>query len=645
MIKISVLSQTIAIIDKATTPLKNIAAAIGQTHQKFKQLDNTSLKNLEKSVGSINPPPAIFDVTLGKIAAIAAAWFSVKTVVDLVKKSINMSDELTLLETRLKNVNLSVNSLTDSAQRARVDLKNMADFTARIGFNAGDLFGDPAELIKFSETLSKQFKLSGATSAEIESATVQLSQALGAGVLRGQEFASVLRSAPAAIQAIAKHLGVPQASLKKLADQGLITADVVKNAILSASEDVDAEFQKIPKTFSDIATDVKNQALISFQPVAQAISNIINTDDFQNIVDKVVKGIDIAAQIALPLIQAIGNSLPTISSGLDAIAANIDRIVISAAALGVVFLACTGPVGELAAAVIGLIMWITAIGEATQETSVQADNAFANMAGFVVRFGATALNTAVLLANVFLSAYNSIKIGVLSVEQVVDSVFGNILKWAAKTAEGVANFFIDCWNWVKKLWGGEETAHVKFSVATDTADALLDGAKKAGAERNELWKNLSNWKNDKYYLQTVDVQNLRDKAVGWANDLGKNTKIDTNLSPKLGGFTGIGSSDNLSNIGRGIGKSAGQTAKNTASIDKNISSMEENLKILRELQMRTVVTRSAPVNINIQMTNNQNFPESLSPTGMAQQTTDELLEVLNQALVQNQSISGLQVVY
>ena len=172
-----------------------------------------------------------------------------------VKGLIGLSDQLTYTQARLGalggDAEKSMGMIYQSAQRARGNFLEMADSIAKLSAQAPETFRSLPETTRFMEILNKQFKLSGTSAEGISSTMYNLTQALSMGVLRGNDLHMVMSNTPAVVQMIAKEMGVTTGEVKKLAEQNKITADVVKKAIMNAGAEVDAQFSKMPMTFSE----------------------------------------------------------------------------------------------------------------------------------------------------------------------------------------------------------------------------------------------------------------------------------------------------------------------------------------------------------------------------------------------------------
>ena len=230
------------------------------------------------------------------------------------KKVFDLSDELTQTTARLNMMNDGLqtteelqNMIFASAQRSRGAYQATADAVSKMGIMAGDAFNSNAELVAFVEQLNKQFTIAGTSQEGVSAAMLQLTQAMGSGVLRGEELNSVFEQAPTIIQAIADYLDVPIGQIRAMAQEGQLSADVVKNAMLSVADETNAKFESMPKTIGQVWQSIKNQALMEFQPILQKINEIVNTDKFNNLVDGAIGAITTLASLATAAFTALAS--------------------------------------------------------------------------------------------------------------------------------------------------------------------------------------------------------------------------------------------------------------------------------------------------------------------------------------------------
>lgn len=239
-----------------------------------------------------------------------------KSIAGGVGKVLNLSDELTLTKARIDLINDGTqstvelqNKIYQAATRSRGAYDDMSKSIAKLGLLAGDAFKNNDEMVAFSEMLNKSFKVSGASNQEISSATYQLTQAMAAGKLQGDEFRSIMENAPMLADAIAKYMGKSKGELKELSSEGVITADIIKNALFSASDDINKKFDQMPKTFGDAMNNIKNTSQRYLQPIADKITEILNGPRFQAILQNVLATIRWFAGAAYKSFQLIGNGI------------------------------------------------------------------------------------------------------------------------------------------------------------------------------------------------------------------------------------------------------------------------------------------------------------------------------------------------
>lgn len=260
---------------------------------------------------------------------------------------IQASDNLTNIEARLKLVNDGTDSdqelqdkIFEVAQRTGAAYGDTAAFVAKLRMNAGDAFKTNNEAIKFAEVLQKKFSIAGTTGPEMASAMLQLTQALGSGVLRGEELNAVFEAAPNVIQSIADYMDVPIGKIRKMAGEGKLSAAIVKNALLEAAKETDAKFAAIPDSFAVVWTRFKNSAMLAFKPVLKGLNDIINSDRFKK-----------AMNMAISLTVKLGQALTVAGeSAVGAFNWVIDNIDLLAPVLAV----ATAALGTYVAAMVGL---------------------------------------------------------------------------------------------------------------------------------------------------------------------------------------------------------------------------------------------------------------------------------------------------
>lgn len=413
---------------------------------------------------------------LGKIKGIASAYLGMKGL----SGTVSLSDTLTQTDARLSMMNDGLQTTAElndliyaSAQRSRGAYLATADAVAKLGLMAGDAFGSNQEIIAFMEQVNKQFKIAGTSAQGIDSAMLQLTQAMGSGVLRGEEYNSILEQAPNIIQAIAKYLDVPKGQLKEMAADGKITADIVKAAMFACADETNAKFESMPKTWSDIWTSMKNRAVKALDPVLAKINRLANSERVQRTVNGLLKAFSVMA-VALaavfdgvcavysfivdnwswikPIILGIVAALMLYKTAVFAVRA----VDIAAAAARGFFAAATalqtGTTFAATAAQYGLntaiwacpITWIIAL---VIVLIVLVAIFYEQVVGAVYWLGALFKNVGLWIANVAVAIWNSIKnIGLwfANLGLAIWQIIKNVGFWFANLGIGIWNAFKVC---------------------------------------------------------------------------------------------------------------------------------------------------------------------------------------------------------
>ena len=255
----------------------------------------------------------------GAVTGISLAATAVK---DIAAAATQTADQLTSVRARINLINDGtqttaeiMDKVFDAAQRSRGSYVDMADSVAKLNMLAKDAFSSNDEAIMFVEQLNKQFKVSGASIEESSAAMYQLTQAMAAGKLQGDEFHSIMENAPMLAQSIAQEMGLTVGQLKDMSSQGLITADIIKEALFNSAEETNAKFAEIPMTFAEMGQSIQNEMLLAFQPVLEQLSAIPQNGDFQAFVQGVgvaIRTMAVTASASISIIGAAFNGLKAI---------------------------------------------------------------------------------------------------------------------------------------------------------------------------------------------------------------------------------------------------------------------------------------------------------------------------------------------
>lgn len=255
----------------------------------------------------------------GAVTGIGIAATAVK---DVATAAAQTADQLASVRSRINLINDGtqttaeiMDKVYDAAQRSRGSYVDMADSVAKLNMLAKDAFSSNDEAIMFVEQLNKQFKISGASIEESSAAMYQLTQAMAAGKLQGDEFHSIMENAPMLAQSIAQEMGLTVGQLKDMSSQGLITADIIKEALFNSAEETNAKFAEIPMTFAEVGQSIQNEMLLAFQPVLEQLSAIPQNGDFQAFVQGVgvaIRSMAVTASASIGIIGAAFNGLKAI---------------------------------------------------------------------------------------------------------------------------------------------------------------------------------------------------------------------------------------------------------------------------------------------------------------------------------------------
>lgn len=431
--------------------------------------------------------------TLKTIAATAAA-------INIGQKILGLSDSISQTNARLDLMNDGLQSTAElndmifqAAQRARAPYQDMADSIAKMGLNAGNAFESNQELIQFMENISKQFAIGGASATDMQYSMIQLTQAMASGALRGEELNSILDAAPGIARNIEKYMGWASGSIKQYAEDGQVTAEVVKNAMLQSTDEINRQFKSMPMTFSQAVTMLQNQARQAFAPVGAIISETINSDAFVSGLDSLGRtlyaGMTLAAQgakIAGGAIKIVGDNLswiiPIVGAVVAAFTIYKTAMLIGAAISGAqalvngilaaqtmlaagatvaataaqygynaALLAC--PITWIVIALVALIAMVFAAANSFNQMAGIANTALGVIVGTIYGAGAVIQNIFAMIANVAIAAaewlVNAWNTAVYNVQMffynlAMDAVsaFNGVAKGAASAAQAVANVFV-----------------------------------------------------------------------------------------------------------------------------------------------------------------------------------------------------------
>lgn len=295
-------------IEKLKAKLNSLGTSAGSAAEKITSTINTKMQSMMSPVNTAmtkfgnavqKPMQSVKGLiaACGPLGAAVAAGFAAEKVVEFTQAVISASDQYTMMQARIKMINDGTQTQAElmekihvAANSARASYSDMAAAVGKLGTLAKDAFSSNDEMIFFVQQMNKQFQLSGASIQESTAAMYQLTQAMASGRLMGDEFRSIMENAPMLAQAIAQEMGVSMGTLREMSSQGLITADVIKNAMINTADETNKKFNELPQTFSSLASQLSNNLITSFAPVLEKINGLINSEGMQSAIP-VITGI------------------------------------------------------------------------------------------------------------------------------------------------------------------------------------------------------------------------------------------------------------------------------------------------------------------------------------------------------------------
>lgn len=301
-----------AVIQKTANTTDNLSAPIESVNRGIKN----NVDEQERFNHSVQNGASDMDGLNKRLKGMAATYISLQGVQQVLEISDNFAQTTARLDLMNQSFNKAnntakktddlVNLVYQSAQNARGSFEDMASVVAKFGNNAKDAFGSQEEVVAFANLIQKQMTIAGASTQESSNAMLQLSQALGSGVLRGDELNSIFEQAPNLIQSIADYLNVPIGKIREMAADGELSAGVVKAAIFNSADEINAKFSQMPMTWGQVFTAMKNTALMQFQPVLNKINELANNQQFQEFAANAVGALASVVNAVLVVFQVVG---------------------------------------------------------------------------------------------------------------------------------------------------------------------------------------------------------------------------------------------------------------------------------------------------------------------------------------------------
>ena len=668
-----------ATVQTAAEQIYNYETRIEELEQKIEQAGEQMEKlkdNTKQSSGKAQNLSRI----MGGIKTLIASYAGFNALQGIAKTS----DDLTQTTARLGMMNEGfretggalestddlVNLVYASAQNARGSFGDMAAVVAKFGNNAKDAFSSSAEVVDFANLIQKQMTIAGASTQEASNAMLQLSQALGSGVLRGDELNSIFEQAPNLIQTIADYMDVPIGSIRQMASDGKLSADTVKAAIFSASEDINAKFDQMPMTWGQVTQRMKNSALQNFKPVLNKVNELAGNERFTSAANSVLGSLATVAVAALtvmnivgaaggfvadnwsiigPIVYGVAGAFAVyaaylgIVKGIEAAstAASILHSVAMSAKIGITALmthstmeataaqmgyngalyAC--PIVWIIVLIIALIAVIYAVCSAIAKMTGVANSGFGVITGginvviqFFKNLGLSVADIALGIGNAIAALASNMGTAFYNTICNVQSWFYNLLSTALSVIESICAA-------LNKL----PFVSFDYSNISSAADDYASKAAQAAGNKQE-YKSVG----DAFSEGMSVFDTFQD---GWASDAFKaGTSWGDGLTDKVSGmFSGTAAEETgyAMSGDSGIGDNIGDIAEDTSKISKSVDISNENLKYLRDIAETEAVNRFTTAEIKVDMTNHNTVSSGMDIDGIVRQLSYGVTEAMTAA--------------
>ncbi len=606
-------------LDDVTANFASFSAAVQNATAALEQLPG-SIDNIadeqSRVTAETNKTAAASNNWLGTIKSIAASIGAMK----LAQEFIETSDAMSQMTAKLNMINDGMwttdelqKMIMASAQRSRSSYADTADLVTRLRQNAKGIFTNNAEATLFAENLNKAFKISGASAQEQASVILQLSQAMAGGVLRGQEFNAIMSGSHNIIDMIAEEMGVPSTEMKKMAEEGKITADIVKAAMLNATDGINEDFKNLPMTWGDMIQQGKNTIQFALQEAFGDFSKFINTDEWQAVMNTVTNAIIVAARVGSQALMAIGRAIVWVQQNW----AKLAPIVYGAVAAFIAFkvASAAASIGSIKAALASAAAWLAA--------------------NWPILLVAAALGTVVYICKRVGVTFE--QVGAF-IGAVVGGVYGIIYNYIAglyNYLAGFVEFFVNVWD---DPIGSVVRLFVNFA---DSVLAVIQSIAEAldWVFGSHLSDAVQNWRNDmqewtrakvgdaKYTIDRMEYKNVGDTMQAFSD---KGADMAGNLKDMVSSLTG--SFNTVQDINSGLGDlnslmndafgPNGEIPRvgTVGEIEKNVNLGDEDLRVFRDLAemkyLQNIELKTLAPNINVTVPASENG-EALSPEDVA----------------------------
>lgn len=619
--------------------------------------DNTAEQ--EKFTREVERSNDSADRLFSTVRGLVGAYVSLQSI----GKVLEVSDSLSQTTARLNLIvddNGSVEALEEkimaSAQRARASYFDTASAIASMGANARSAFSTNDELIAFMEQINKQFVIGGTSAQGQAAAMLQLTQAMGAGALRGEELNSVLENATGIARAIEQYMGVAEGSIKQYAEQGLISADIVKNAMFAAADETNAKFESMPMTWGQVWTAFQNDALTAFQPVLQRINELASSETVQQFaqgaqaalmglagfaldaVNGLAAGADFVAthwDVIGPVIGGVTAALGAYTAaltvynavkGISAVAEAVHGAAMMFAAhktfeatvkqygFNAALLAC--PITWIVVGVIALVAAITAAVRALNIFGAKNTSVFGTLVGLANVAVQAVVNLGLWVANVALGMWNALGACCTNIGTAFHNTISNIQGWfynllstGLETVAGICEAL-------------NRLPFIEFDYSGISGKAAEYAAKSAAAyDRKEDYADIGQAFNKGFHTFDAFGDGWAQKAfqagASWVDKLSPKDPEDEREQV-------LYATDPYTALGDSVNDIAGNTGKIADSLEVS----REDLKFMRDIAERDQINRYTTAEIKIEQTNHNNIASNMDLDGIVDTLTNAMSEAV-----------------
>lgn len=569
----------------------------------------------------------------------------------------------------------------NAAQRSRSSYNDTSASVAKLGLLAGDAFGSNDETVRFAELMNKSFKVSGASIQEQTAGMYQLTQAMAAGKLQGDEFRSIMENAPMLASAIAEFTDRSKGELKDMSREGTITSDIIKNALFSAGDEIEARFATMPKTFADIWVGIKNTAMVQFSEVFQGLNNAINSDVGATVINNISNSMFNLAQMVM-YIGSVAGSVgsffvenwnlisPAIGGVTGALLIYKGAVLAGAVATGVAsFANSVHAISTYASCKALAASELAGLGVVTARTAERMATAQATAAQW--GFNASLLSCPILWVIMIIGAIivalgswyvknNGLKVSVLQLWNTIATAWDNIKLSTMKLVNGV----IESWNEMKLRIGGFVNGILNYlgeldikglttiqnfaNGAIDIINDLIRAANKIPGVAIETFNHVT-WGVDFAINEEAkrkardanfaeDMQKAEDDKI--IHEMNYQASLRSNEAEKQARERGISKAEQEKNEAFNNSMEtqistaqtpnySQQTADNTARMADSMEMADEDLKYLRDMAEREIINRFTTAEIKVDMTNYNEIKENRDIDGIMSYFKNALDESMN----------------